>query len=430
MRKLDTKTYKLASIPIISGLLIAIATFSSWWFVQLIAFVALAPLFVVMKLVNPKHYYFFGLLFFAAWLLPTTCWYYNFMPWWLAVLASVGFVTLIANVFHLFSLSVSKKVSYPVALVCVIVAWVAFTWLRIRLPVSEDWWIPHLGYAAWHNSGVLQTAHFGGEVTVEAVVLLANAAIALAYIYGNKYRSAIVSLAIICIVSASNLLILSRSSAPLPNVISLQQMTTGGVDVPATNVDITLLIKNSAEALKQAPSNKPTVVVWPENSIPVELQEQIKQFASSARIFIVYHTVEKVSDKTYKKVVVLDDSGKELLRNYKQHIAPGEIGDSNHSDNSAQINDWLVTTYACYDMHYPDSVRRIGNADIVFVPINDAAFGTLQRNFHAADLAFRAVQTNATIVSSSTNGPTVYIDEWGVKRRDLPYSSNGSIMLF
>ena len=89
-------------------------------------------------------------------MLPTSYWYFNFMPIWLAALSS-AFFTLIANVFQISNLVKKKSIISDFAII--IVSWLALTFLRINLPITEDWWIPHLAYTQWQNISVLQIAN-------------------------------------------------------------------------------------------------------------------------------------------------------------------------------------------------------------------------------------------------------------------------------
>ena len=79
-------------------------------------------------------------------------------------------------------------------------------------------------------------------------------------------------------------------------------------------------------------------------------------------------------------------------------------------------------------MHYPDIIPRLKSADMAFVPMNDALFGYLQKQFHLADIALRAVQSNTTIVTSSTNGPTAIVLPNGSVYSKLPYDRNGVLI--
>ena len=71
----------------------------------------------------------------------------------------------------------------------------------------------------------------------------------------------------------------------------------------------------------------------------------------------------------------------------------------------------------------------MSGASLVVVPLNDAAFGSLQKTFHAADIALRAVQASTDIAVSATTGPTMYVTRDGVVKERLPYDQNGTLVI-
>ncbi len=422
-----TTPHKLRNTPgrlviiALCGLVLALIIFFPIWWLQLLAFVCIAPVFLVVRAIPVRLLYVAGLLFFGAWLLPTTYWYYSFMTTPVAIASSVGFVALMANIFWLFSLAKLKKMPYAIVMLIVITIWTAFTYVRLHIPVLEDWWIPHLGYAVWQNSGVLQIGQFGGEAAVIFTVLLSNLLIALAVLSHKKAAAIAVPAAIIGLVVVANVVIWQQSTPITTRVIAVQQAILGGVDSQATANDIEKL----ANATSQQTPSSGDIAVWPENAIPNDLQPVVADKANQLNIFIVAHFVEEQGDDRFKKVTIFDPEGNVVLENYKVHIAPDETGDSRYTAAKVIIDGTVTTAYVCYDMHYPDSVERIGDAKLVLVPIDDATYGNLQKTFHAADLAMRAVQSNANIVSAATDGPTIYVNQNGVMESSLKFDEDG-----
>ena len=419
-RKLKNTPTKLVIIAL-SGLTLALITFFTIWWLQLLAFVCIVPVFLVMRNLPVRLHYLAGLLFFGAWLLPTTYWYYSFMTTPVAIASSVGFVAFIANIFWLFSLAKLKKMPYAVVMLIVIAVWATFTYVRLHVPVLEDWWIPHLGYAVWQNSGILQIGRFGGEAAVIFTVLLSNLLIALAILSHKKAAAIAVPTAIIGLVVVANVIIWQQSTLVTTRVIAVQQAILGGVDSQATANDIEKL----ANATSQQTPSSGDIAVWPENAIPNDLQPVVADKANQLDIFIVAHFIEEQGDDRFKKVTIFGPEGNIVLENYKVHIAPDETGDSRYTAAKVTINGTVTTAYVCYDMHYPDSVGRIGDAKLVLVPIDDATYGNLQKTFHAADLAMRAVQSRANIVSAATDGPTIYVNQNGVMKSSLKFDEDG-----
>ncbi len=413
-------------VALASGLVVSLLSFVPNIFIQSTALVILVPFFLSVMKLPTKHAYTAGLIFFAAWILPTTYWYYDFMPWWLATFASVGYVTLVANLFHLMNI---KKRALALILLCIL--WTAFTYARLRLPITEDWWLPHLGYVAWSNPAVLWFGKLWGEVSIELLILMSNATVAL-LMWKRRYLLGFSLSGVLTVgVLLAGLVVTQRPSTLPVNLVVLQQSVLSGIDTAATDIDVTVLMQKTKDAFSGV--NRialPIVAVWPENKIPVTEQERIGEFAEQNGIALAYHTVEMSQDnKIYKKVNVADTHGDVVLSNYKLHIAPGEIAAGKYSKNIIALSGVKLSAYVCYDLHYPNVTSRMSGASLVVVPLNDAAFGSLQKTFHAADIALRAVQASTDIAVSATTGPTMYVTRDGVVKERLPYDQNGTLVI-
>ena len=166
------------SLAIASGGVLAATAFARHWALQLPAVVAMAAVFWLLRTVPARRAYAVGASFTLAWLVPTTYWYYNFMSLGAAFGASVGWALLMANLFQLTALR--KRFGTRLVWSLFSLLWLALTWLRMRMPVTEDWWLPHLGYSVWRNSGLVRLGGFGGEAVLEAVVLAGGMAVAAA----------------------------------------------------------------------------------------------------------------------------------------------------------------------------------------------------------------------------------------------------------
>ena len=413
-------------LAIASGGALAATAFAQHWALQLPAVVAMAAAFWLLRTVPARRAYSVGVLFTLAWLVPTTYWYYNFMSLGAALGASIGWALLMANLFHLAALreKLGTRLVWPLfALV-----WLALTWLRLRMPVTEDWWLPHLGYSVWRNSGLVWLGGFGGETALEAVVLAGGMAVAAAFVRRGPWAALAAGAAAIASVIGLNAISQSLPAKPIPPVIAVQAMTAGGVDAPATEQDVSDLIDMTREALG-GDYARSTTVVWPENSIPESAQRRVADVAAELRVNIAYHTTEHDVEGVYKKTVIVDGStGQAVLANYKQHLAPDEkLGVSRASRSIVELGDRRVTAYICYDMHYPDVVGRLSGSDVAYVPLNDAAYGYVQKQFHAADIALRAAQADTAVVVASTNGPTMIVNSNGVVTQFLNTSDAGHL---
>jgi hypothetical protein len=234
-------------VALASGLAVSLLSFVPNIFIQSTVLVVLIPFFLSVMKIPKKQAYTAGLIFFAVWILPTTYWYYGFMPWWLAVLASVGYVTLIANLFHFMNI---KRRTLALMLMCI--AWAAFTYVRLRLPVTEDWWLPHLGYAAWSNPAVLWFGKLWGEASIELLILLSNAAIAL-LIWKRRYLLGFTLGGVLTVgFLLAGLAVTQQSPATPVTLTALQQSVLGGIDTAATDKDVTVLMQKTKDAVKES----------------------------------------------------------------------------------------------------------------------------------------------------------------------------------
>ena len=65
-------------------------------------------------------------------------------------------------------------------------------------------------------------------------------------------------------------------------------------------------------------------------------------------------------------------------------------------------------------MHYPDIVERLKGSDVAYIPLDDAEYGYLQKQFHAADSVIHARQAQTAVVLAGTDGPTMIINSNGI----------------
>ena len=416
------------AVAAVSGLLLSAATFSFSAVVQIVTLFAIILVLTVMlsgSVKSANSYFLLGITFFGTWILPTTYWYYSFMNPFVAVAASVGFTLLIANLFYIFRLR-SKLPDHIVALaLCTI--WALFTFLRLRLPVTEDWWIPHLVYAIWRNPAILQLGRFGGEAAIEFVLLAFASLCALLLIRRKWLMAIVIFIAAITAVLVFNGVLSHVSTSDLPVIITVQSSTMQQ-NQNAAPEDIKKVKEQTETAISSLGDThgKDIYVVWPENRIPPDNREELSVFARNNGINLVYHTYEPIvsADAPYKLIVWIGPNGEKILDNSKAHIAPGEQGTPRRSSNIIDGK----TAYICYDVHYPDIVLRMRGANLVFVALNDEEFFDLEKTFHLADMALRATQANVWIAAASKDGPSAIINPGGYVERALPYHQDNVIV--
>ena len=65
-------------------------------------------------------------------------------------------------------------------------------------------------------------------------------------------------------------------------------------------------------------------------------------------------------------------------------------------------------------MHYPDFKEKVKKSSLLFAPIDDDRFGKFMPYLHARDVIFRAVENRINILTASTNGPTFFVNKYGI----------------
>jgi apolipoprotein N-acyltransferase len=379
-------------------------------------FVLIAPVWVMLHEMPMWRRYVAGLVFFSAWLIPTSYWYFNFMPWWQAVL-SLSYFTLIANVFALPALLRVRHRVVDIALMAVM--WLGLTYGRMHLPMLQEWWIPHLAYTQWQNLFVLQGAQFGGIYAVIGMILLVNAVLALLWAHRKKTLAAGMALLLIAVMFVGNGLIRKRSAQHHLNAvfIAVQISPEQGFHANADAEDVRTLMRMTGEALKKhKKSDRSTFVLWPENMIEAEQTPVLEAFARRQGIYLVFDRAESSGGDPYNTVVMLTPEGREILKNYKTHSAPGETIQTRNVHRAVTIDGIRITSDICYDLHYSDLSRRAAGNDLMFAPVDDDRFGRFMPLLHAQDVVFRAIENRIDILTASTNGPTMYVDRYGVIR--------------
>jgi apolipoprotein N-acyltransferase len=390
---------------LLAGLCVAAATFFAGAWSPLLAVLGVAAAMAIALRAERGHN-LLGLAFFAGWIIPTTLWFYAFMtPVVLAAAASLGWVALMGNLFRILGL---RRIPVWARLLIFSLVWAGWSWVRIRIPVTENWWLPHLGYAVWCNSGLSQSAIVAGEASVELLVLLLSAALAWAWCGRRRWRVVPTAVGVAAVIVAGHAAVHAiPDSTRLDRVLVVQSEEKA----PA-------LMERTAAALQR--NQHVTTVVWPENHLDKAEVTAAQAFAKEHRIRL---SVNATSARNQNVVKLIGADGRIVLVNTKAHIAPGENHRATFSENSYEH----VTAYVCYDIHYPDMVERVGSARLVLGSVNDTEFPATEKSFHLADATFRAVQSHAAFALSSQDGPTALIDEHGRLVGKLPYENPGTL---
>lgn len=403
----------------ISGFLFNIAFFIQHPLAQITALFAIIPVFYAISKAEKKDRYWSGVFFFAPWMIPTTLWYYKIFPWYFALPATIGMVFLSAEIFRIRIASLFRKKGVAWTFFFFILTWVLFVVLRTTIPYVQMMYIPHIASTQWLNPSIIQISRILGLGGVIFLILLSNAG--AAYLIIKKKFVLLAGFCLLIIASSLGgnwyLKNIESSSDNIITFIVVQSSPVGGYHSEAVTKDVELLKKMTLDELNKLDNrdDKTIIALWPENMVKAEDFSNVEEFVKSANIHLVYNKAEQEGEENpYNVVVILDPNGDEVMRNFKRHAAPGEDIKTKASSDVFVLNDIRITGAICYDLHFADVKKRAKGNDLLVGVVDDDRFGTIYPILHAADMVLRARENSINIITSSTNGPTFFVNKYGV----------------
>ncbi|MBI4433493.1 hypothetical protein HY632_01860 [Candidatus Uhrbacteria bacterium] len=420
----------------VCGVLLLPAFFAPSLFTHLLALLVIAP---ALALIAPLAWwprYFAGLCFFGAWILPTTTWYYRIFPWWLALLASVGYVTLMALVFAVPALWRNRHAVRDLAVT--VVLWALLESVRLYAPMTQDWWIPHLANTQWRNPLLVRTATLGGVPAVIVVILFVSAVLAW-LVVRRHYRLVGIGVSVVLVAGIGYHAVFQIADLDSPYhilVVGIQAPPRGGVHANADHEDVQRLMRMTEDAVRPIRNvGQMIFVVWPENMIAEVESARLAEFARTQGISLVFNRAEQVlgapdrpaNTAVFSSAHVVDPVPQVLA--WKRHAAPGERITTGRFASVAKILEYRIIAGVCYDLHYPDIGAQLLGHQLLLGMIDDDRYGNLLPYLHASDVVYRAAQYRIPIVTGSTNGPTMAVDRYGIIRAGpLPIATTGTLI--
>jgi apolipoprotein N-acyltransferase len=186
-------------------------------------------------------------------------------------------------------------------------------------------------------------------------------------------------------------------------------------------------------------------VAWPESATPFLFEEdmpaadELRRIAAQSKVPVLVGTdqVERTRPaKYYNSALMIDAEGRTAAAYKKMHLVPfGEYVPARQlfffmsrlvaavSDFSPglvptllPVRDHLVSTSICYEVVYPDLVRRFVNdgAELLTTITNDAWFGPTSAPYqHFAQASLRAVENGRFLVRAANTGISGIVDPYG-----------------
>jgi apolipoprotein N-acyltransferase len=461
--------YALASA---SGILLALS-FPKFGHPAL-AWVALAPLLVALTGTTLGRAFMLGLLAGVVYFTGTLYWItgvmatYGDMARWVAVLINALLVVYLSLFPAIFALVVRRLVIAhgPPALLAAPIVWVATELGRTHVFTGFPWVL--LGYSQTSVLPIAQLASIFGVYGVSMLVASVSAALAFTVWNAKPAKRAKPNLGLL--LAARPL----RSYVPLASVFGIVMMVAiwGGrraavaewtragdpvrVGLIQGNIEqdektqagrAAGIFQDYLRMTRQAIREGAEFVIWPESSTPFRFEDdamaaaQIRTLAQQARVPMLFGSDQFVRAPNlpttfYNSAFLVRSDGTTGGVYRKMHLVPfGEYVPAKRlfffaaplvqavSDFSAggeatllPVDGHLVSTAICYEVVYPDLVRRFvaGGSELLTTITNDAWFGPTSAPYqHFEQASMRAIEEGRYLVRSANTGVSGIVDPYG-----------------
>lgn len=458
-------SYALAAA---SGVLLALS-FPKFGFPAL-GWIALAPLLVALageKRVGISRAFALGLTTGVIYFGGTLYWITGVMVVYgglsrpVAVLVNVLLIAFLALYPALFALILRRLVAAfgPGALMTAPLVWVATELGRTHLFTGFPWVL--LGYSQTPVLPIAQLASVVGVFGVSALVASVSAAFALVAVSQKGYgpfsaKKGYDPFSKVAIGSVAALLVIvavwgarraaraewTRDGDPIRVALIQGDVNQEEKWSPERAASI---FQEYIQMTRQAIGAGAQFVVWPESSTPFYFEEdpagaaQIRTLARQARVPILVGSdqiVHGAPTKYYNAAFLVRADGSTGGVYRKMHLVPfGEyvpmktllffasplveqVSDYSAGTDAAllPVRGHLVSTAICYEIVYPDLVRRFvrGGSELLTTITNDAWFGRTSAPYqHFEQAAMRAIEEGRYLVRSANTGVSGVVDPYG-----------------
>jgi apolipoprotein N-acyltransferase len=335
------------------------------------------------------------------------------------------------------------------------VAWVALEYVRTHFLSGFPWVL--LGYSQTSTLPIAQFASVLGVFGVSLLVISINAAIAYAFI--ARLRPTLVDNGQPRAYTPLTLTLLAVIGIGVWGSVRVQRgaLLTEGEPVRVGLIQGNVSQEDKMDArrsrgiyngylqmTRQAIFQGAQFVLWPESAVPFYFEEEpeaeeLRRLARESRVPILVGTdqIERGQPpRYYNGAVLVDATGRSAASYQKMHLVPfGEYVPARQlfffmdrlveavSDFSAgtaptllPVNGHPVSTSICYEVVYPDAVRRFVNdgAQLLTTITNDAWFGPTSAPYqHFEQASMRAIENGRFLVRAANTGISGIVDPYG-----------------
>lgn len=426
---------------------------------SILVWIALVPLFFALDGLKPSKAFLVAYLSGSVFFLGTIYWLIHVtLPGMIVVVSYLAlYFGLFGSVFSKLDIRRSQAGIFLAA-----AAWVACEWLRSNLLTGFGWAL--LGHSQAPNTVIIQIADIAGAYGVSFLVVSVNAAIFLTLdaVRRKEYRVhyLVVVLTLVFIVDAYGIL-------RLKSVFTGERISVAVVqgNIPQSekwNDHFRDGIIDKYEKLTIAVAKrKPSLVVWPETSVPVFIEQdsamsgRIGELAKEiqAPVLVGAPSEDPATGNLYNSAVLFGRSGKIEGRYDKLHLvpfgeyvpfktvlsfverfAPSPIGDFSRGTDFTVFSFFLERRSAdaaasyklfkkvkfscliCFEDIFPDLAREFVKRGAQFLVnmTNDAWFMRSSAPYqHVQSSIFRAVENRVNVVRAANTGVSCIIDQKG-----------------
>ena len=413
-----------------------------------LAWIALAPLFVVMRRRPFAAGFVAGFVFFAVvlyWLNIVMTTYGGLNPLY-SLLAYLFLLVYLAGYFAVATWAACRleTLCKLPALLTLPVLWVAMEYLRGTLLTGFPWAL--LGYSQQNFSLAIQSADVTGVYGVGLLLVAVNAALAWLLREPRRKLAWLGAGAVLLILISHFGYGVWRESQPLDQRDKLLQ-----VSLVQGNIDQALkwdpaqrqaTIKKYLQLSSQKETPSPELIIWPEAATPFYLQDpsdlstQVSDLPSQLGSYLLvgspaYQPHANDEYRYYNSAFLFSPQGKMLGRSDKIHLVPfGEyvplgnllgfinklvVGVGDFSPGTVRplsLNGHSLGVLICYEAIFPELARDYvrNGSDLLVNITNDAWFGASSAPYqHLAMTRFRAIENRVWLARAANTGISALI---------------------
>jgi apolipoprotein N-acyltransferase len=443
-------------LAVLSGVLLALS------FPRLslapLAFVGLVPLLVGLHGASARQGTALGIIAGLALYLVSIPWVvhtmvtYGGLPFLLSILLLFVLSLYLALYVALFAYGVTRlstrgRFTYLVGTAGL---WVGLEYLRTYLFTGFPWNL--FGYTQYRNLSVIQIASITGVYGVSFLLVLVNAAIALAFLHvrQDRRRALFPVSGVGVVLFGKGQMVSAETGRREVRVSVVQGNIEQGMKWDPDFRDRTIDIYRRLTLKGARGSN---LIVWPESAIPFFFREggvlslKILDLAQKLQSYLLVGSPDRVGDNTaqYYNSAFLISPGEKIVQKYdKIHLVPfGEyvplksvlffvdkmatgIGDFSPGQafTTFEIPEGRFGVLICFEAIFPDQVRRyvLEGAGFLVNITNDAWFGDSAAPYqHLSMAALRAVENGVYLVRAANTGISALVTPSGqiLKQSDL-----------